>query len=249
MRLCYLSNSTLISDSANAVHVMKMCQAFADNGHDVTLHALEGEGEVDEVFNYYGVTTTFPIHRHNMGNDGATNALWKLRALLPFLRVGGLPTVVFARRQLAPIISRTPSDLIYARSLYWLYGVRTAIPFIYESHQPPLNALDRYVERAIFNRPGFRGLTVISQKLKQIYVAQYPGLADRIRVAHDAADDPGDAPDAEGTNHTDAGKIRVGYVGHLYKGRGIDLMLRLAESFPVTEFHFVGGRTIDVERF
>ena len=39
MKIIYLSHSLIPSRAANSVHVMKMCQAFANNGHDVTLLA------------------------------------------------------------------------------------------------------------------------------------------------------------------------------------------------------------------
>ena len=35
--------------------------------------------------------------------------------------------------------------------------------------------------------------------------------------------------------------------GHLYKGRGTDLFLGLAEKFPQASFVWVGGRPVDVE--
>ena len=40
MNILYISNSIIPSRTANSIHVMKMCQAFADNGHEVTLLAL-----------------------------------------------------------------------------------------------------------------------------------------------------------------------------------------------------------------
>ena len=39
MRLVYISKSIIPSRTANSIHVMKMCQAFADNGHEVVLLA------------------------------------------------------------------------------------------------------------------------------------------------------------------------------------------------------------------
>ena len=44
MRIDYLSSSTIVSDRADAVHVMRMCAAMAGLGHRVTLHALAGGG-------------------------------------------------------------------------------------------------------------------------------------------------------------------------------------------------------------
>lgn len=45
MKIAYLSSSEIPSRSASSVHVMKMCQAFARNGHDVTLFGLDGSQE------------------------------------------------------------------------------------------------------------------------------------------------------------------------------------------------------------
>ena len=39
MKILYISNSIIPSKKANSIHVMKMCQAFADNGHEVILLA------------------------------------------------------------------------------------------------------------------------------------------------------------------------------------------------------------------
>ena len=39
MKILYISNSIIPSRTANSIHVMKMCQAFADNGHEVVLLA------------------------------------------------------------------------------------------------------------------------------------------------------------------------------------------------------------------
>ena len=55
MRITYLAPSTLISDSANSVHVMRMCDAFARLGHDVMLHGHRGKGSGGDVLSYYGV--------------------------------------------------------------------------------------------------------------------------------------------------------------------------------------------------
>jgi glycosyltransferase involved in cell wall biosynthesis len=41
---------------------------------------------------------------------------------------------------------------------------------------------------------------------------------------------------------------RLGYVGHLYAGRGVELLLRLAERRPDCELHVVGGSEADLER-
>src|SRR3546814_10326815 len=61
MKIAYLSNSEIPSRAANSVHVMKMCQAFAQNGHRVTLYARKGQAHDGDVYRTYGVSNSFEI--------------------------------------------------------------------------------------------------------------------------------------------------------------------------------------------
>ncbi len=59
MKILYVSNSIIPSKFANSINVMKMCQAFANNGHDVTLLVPDRKTEFTNrsvnVYDYYGV--------------------------------------------------------------------------------------------------------------------------------------------------------------------------------------------------
>ncbi len=44
-------------------------------------------------------------------------------------------------------------------------------------------------------------------------------------------------------------RLTVGYTGHLYPGRGMDLLVELAARFPALQFLWVGGREADVDRW
>ena len=61
MKIHYYSGATLPSNAAKSVHVMKMCEALAQSGHDVTLFA-KGSGH-DNLYAHYGVENNFKIHR------------------------------------------------------------------------------------------------------------------------------------------------------------------------------------------
>jgi glycosyltransferase involved in cell wall biosynthesis len=43
--------------------------------------------------------------------------------------------------------------------------------------------------------------------------------------------------------------LTVGYTGHLYPGRGMNLLLELARCFPRINFLWVGGRQLDVDEW
>ena len=59
MKILYISKSTIPSRSANSIHVMKMCQALSDNGHEVVLLAPDikkkYEHGINDVYDYYAV--------------------------------------------------------------------------------------------------------------------------------------------------------------------------------------------------
>ena len=68
-----------------------------------------------------------------------------------------------------------------------------------------------------------------------------------IKVAHDGADEVLDL-EAKIKLFGDNNKLKVGYVGHLYKGKGIEVISSLAKKVDSSvEFHVIGGFKKDVE--
>ena len=67
----------------------------------------------------------------------------------------------------------------------------------------------------------------------------------KIQVAHDGADS------VENLNNRiellGEKNLKVGYVGHLYKGRGIQTIIDCAKNLNDMTFHLVGGLTKDIE--
>ena len=47
MKIVYISNSTIPSRAANSIHVMKVCQAFSDLGHEITLFASDKKNDYE----------------------------------------------------------------------------------------------------------------------------------------------------------------------------------------------------------
>ena len=98
--------------------------------------------------------------------------------------------------------------------------------------------------RDLFRQPSFRGLIVITHALKTFYQDRFPELTDRIHVVPDAADPPlRDGPPFQLAPLAD---FRVGYAGHLYAGKGAEIIVQLAERLPKIGFHVLGGYDKDV---
>ena len=153
MKIHYLSTSQLISDSANSVHVMRMCKVFANLGHEVTLHGYKGDGNSSQIHAYYGTENSFEIITHDEHKSGLSAFLWFCRSKFPFLKVGGFPSVLFAIQNLKPQLrSVTDIQLLYARNLYWLYAAPKGINFVAETHHPPSNFFERFIEKKIYSR-------------------------------------------------------------------------------------------------
>ena len=251
MRIDYLSRSSLISDQANAVHTVRMSAALAGLGHEVTLHCLEGSGQQDsDIFEYFGAPRNFRLCRYRVADYASLQALVSLRRL-------GLPTgyvvrllhgVLSVRRRIAhdSEISNKSHHLYFARNAEWLLGCLDCDSrFIYESHRPPHDWWDKLIQRHLFGRSGFMGLVVISQSLRRMYLSEYPRLPrTKVVVSPDGADEvPEFTLECERNS-----RLQVGYVGHLYPGRGGELMIAVARAIPDMDFHLVGGREEDIAR-
>ncbi len=231
MRLAYFSSSTIPSREANSVHVMKMCQALSRQGHDVLLAAIAGDSATGDDFARYGVEPCFELIRHGV------------RGRAPTSRIG----YAFAAPKLVRRAGRLP-DLVYGRHLPSIsVAARWSVPVIFESHQAPC-AIERFFERRLFARPNFARLVVISEALRGEYRRLHPQVpARRILVAPDAADPPPDVPaDVAAAIRRSPDRLQVGYVGHLYPGKGIEVVLDLARRLPEVDFHVVGGTDSDL---
>lgn len=233
MRLVYLSDSPLPSREANSFHVMRMCQAFAKEGHEVVLIAQNcpvfGEPGIADVFAFYGVEPLFEIHRIARKKIRGWGFLYGWQAAREALR-------------------RKP-DLLYSRNLWGaFFTARGGLPTVFEAHTlkflfPPFH---RRISTRMMQYPAFSHLVVISGALRgdcleTLQDIQSPFPGERILVAHDGADPlPSDAfPTDKST--TGEKSFRVGYCGSLYPGKGAEILPALARQCPWAEFVLVGG--------
>lgn len=226
MKITYIITSIIPSKFANSVHAMKMCSAISKN-HEIELviprrNDIE-EKDVADVYKFYGVDKTFKITK------------------VPFIKKVGVFILALMGCMIA---KKNKSDLVFTREVVTAYfSTLFGIPTIFETHSPFIS--ERSIEKYFFKKAMLSNSTlkviVISQALKDIILENWPMVsADKIMVAHDGADIPNELP-------SKITKIqKIGYVGHLYKGRGIDLIVDVARKLPDHEFHIIGGHAEDI---
>lgn len=229
MRLLYVSDSLIPSTKANSVQVMKMCQAFALSGVDVTLICRKGD-TVEDIYRHYGVKHVFSI----------------VALKVPEIRIISRVAYLF---QAVREVLRSKADLIYGREIVLLaiLGVGRLmgkVPLVIELHVPPKNMLQKLMLKFLFRSPSFQHAVVITHSLELEYGRLFEDeLKGKIYVAHDGADLP--QPDSV-ISYKRNGRPAIGYVGSLYPGKGLELIVDLAKLCPDYDFHVVGGSEREV---
>lgn len=222
MRIAYLSGSRIPSRYANAVHVMRMCNAFSALGHDVELGCISGDAEAgSDVLAYYGVQHRFAINSYPWNAFWARSRLGSLRMALGALRFR--------------------PDIVYGRSVSACYfAAQMGLPVILETHNPPHAEppLERFMLNRLIRMKSVRGLVLISHALRSLFEQEAKDLTVPLLVAHDAADP---VPDTRLQPLGAPDRLQAAYVGQLYDGRGIEIIERMAQSAPWADFHIVGG--------
>lgn len=233
MDIYYLSNSEIPSQTANSIQVMKMCESLSQADHQTTLFGSCGDEDITAVYEFYGVDDSFELIRCKRP---------------PLGRVGNLG---YAYRGARQIQKDTPPDLLYSRYIYPLALLRShGIPIIYEAHQPPMHGFGKTVEKWVFKSDAFDSVVAISHALGEKYKEMFPFLSDDdIIIAHDAANVPKQSHKPVTGLPAREDRLQVGYVGSLYEGKGLEVILPLAERLPDVDFHIIGGNKERVQEW
>ncbi|MYW03046.1 glycosyltransferase family 4 protein [Streptomyces sp. SID3343] len=230
MRIAYLHPGSVPSLYANSVHAMRMCDAFAAAGHDVALYTAPGAYSVDDPHDYYGVRHRFPVH--TVSSPDYTPAGYRDRA-----------------ERVRELLTRATPDTIYGHDLYALTAAADVAPVVYETHRLRDDPHTLGLEDRLLRADTLARVVVISHALARDYRHAYARLGRLpILVAPEGADPPepsAGTPELPGRPNVP----RIGYVGHLYEGRGIDLVLDLADRFPDVDVHLIGGTPEDLARW
>jgi glycosyltransferase involved in cell wall biosynthesis len=227
MKIVCISAAQIPSDTANSIQVMKVCQAFVQLGHTVTL-LVPGSGKASisdqQLSAHYGLERLFKIEWLSFHSRRffPWKAIWRAR--------------------------RLGADMLYTWPIQSAaLGLLVGLPTMLELHDLPTGVFGPLWLRLFLTLPGRKRLLPITEALrgilglpiKQTVVA--PDGVDLERYA--SLPDPNSARRILGLPTAPT----ILCTGHLYAGRGVELFLGLAKKFPQASFVWVGGRPADVE--
>lgn len=209
---------------------MKMCQALARNGVEVTLLApnryREFEDIEKDIFTHYSVENSFSFKYLTwLSFLKGRSYLYEIFCVIYI--IFSKPNLVFTRR-------------IFAAFLSSLARRNT----ILELHAPIEGVFNTLLFRSLIQMRHLRRIVVITRYLRDNIVKNYSGASKLILVAPDGADSL--AGKKIKIKKFGGDRVSIGYCGHLYQGKGIELIEKLAEIATDHDFHIVGGSKVDI---
>ena len=218
-KVVYISSSLFPSTKANSVQVIKMCEELGKS-FNLTLYGID---------NRQGLNSDFNVFDH-FGCEENLN-------------------IILSKKKRAIFYSFSIFFKLFFQENYIYYSrnflVACLLTFIgkknvvFEAHVDPKHQPFYNKIFTPFLKFSNIKIVAISQKLKEIFSDYYNFSLDKILVAHDAADEK--KFQMERNIILEGNRIQVGYIGSLYKGRGLELVCELAKMNTNIDFNIVGG--------
>lgn len=229
MKIALITNSRIPSLTANSIQAMKVAQALIQLGHNIKMFAPK---ETDAV-NHESLLTHYGLHLTPDLN------------LLPSIsRLKRLDFIVHAQRA----AKKFGADLVYT----WLpqsaaLGAWMGYPVVLEMHADNSGKLGVWWMQQFWNQKTPKVMAVTTSALRKalerstkfqfkdeavllapngVELEKYAGLPSPTEARHQLNLKEG---------------LTVGFTGHIYPGRGADLLFELAKQMPNVNFLWVGG--------
>ncbi len=226
MKVFYITQASIPSTAAQSVYDMCVSEVFARRGYEVHLIIKNKfwnrrpKGFNGNLWDFYGVNKTFNI-----------------------VKVFGLPRCTSWFQHCAFSYVEKEESLVFTQSATTaVKAVDRGFNVILDRH----GLLPTEQEQAVrdrIERPNFLGVAAVTKTLRDDYIKKIPALKDKIfawpnGVRHEKylkAAKEAQSQKAESDNFV------VGYVGSFHRGKGLEVILPLAELCPDVTFKIYGG--------
>jgi len=246
----YFADTRFPIDRANGAQTMATCRALALRGHDVRLIVRpDTAASPRDPFHFYGTTRPANMSIQTIGRAPGPH-LQRIRFLAQAAgRALASPGVIFTR------------DLGLAAFLLQLPGARR-LRIVYESHgiadvvsaemprllgrpdlAPSSAKLQRLADREARVWRGASAYVAITQALASELRGRFGDRPD-VYVVPDGGPTPSPLVPVSGTSS----RPLVGYAGHLYPWKGVDVLIHALATLPDVDGLVVGGHPAERDR-
>ena len=230
MNILYVGSPELFGSGASSIHVSRICEAFAENGNKVDLLLPIKKNKVDYFYEFYDVKQNFNIIPCFGVKKG------KLRHL-----IHGINALVKKKGKYDFIVTRNISFAYLAS--FFMKNI------VIDIHHPPINFLSRIATYRFIRSTNIKKIICNSEGTMSS-ILKITHSSEKIKVLHNGVrlEDFKKEYDSAGIKKSlsiPEGSKVVSYIGNTYKGRGIEIIINLAEKFPKTFFLIVGGENSD----
>ncbi|RJP53494.1 MAG: glycosyltransferase [Anaerolineaceae bacterium] len=229
MKIALITNSRIPSLTANSIQAMKVAQALMQLGHDLRM---------------YAPAETEPATRETLLAHYGLRLVPDLELLPSIKRLKRFDFIFHAQRA----AKKFEADLIYT----WLpqsavLGLWAGSPVVLEMHADVSGKMGAWWLRQFWKARGHKVMTVTTSALKKALErsTKIQFKAEALLVApngvelekYDRLPDP-----VEARRQLNLPKgTTIGFTGHIYPGRGADLLFELAKQMPQVNFLWAGG--------
>ena len=254
MRILYFADIRFPLERANGIQTMETCDALAGRGHTVHLIVRpDTQAPARDPFDFYGIPPRERlIVEHAPVAGPAIPPLARRLGYLAFAAgraagAGRADVIMTRDLTVASLLLRLPgrSPLVYESHGY-APDVAAALPHMLSTATPPrASKLARLARREAYVWRRADGYVTIPAGLAAELARRF-GDRERVAVVPDGARVAEScAPHRAGTT-----PITVGYAGHLYAWKGVDVLLDALATLPDVRAVIVGGheKEPDLER-
>ena len=243
MRIFYITPSIIPSRAANVVHVLSQVDGFSSLGYEVFIY-----------FQRKIISNKKLILNLKRDYLMPSQKIKYKSFYSPFNFASSLLITILA----LPILLYRKECLIISRNLYgaFFYGLILRRNLVYETHNLE-DGFKRHIQLALLKSNLIKKV-VITKALKLILEKQFNKKFFNIHVLPDAAKSGSNVVNFDQKRiflktklpfNIESFKFVCGYFGHLYKGRGIEIIMEIARKMPEIFFLVYGGNLKQIKEY
>jgi glycosyltransferase involved in cell wall biosynthesis len=232
MRLLVPYNEILPKKKAHDVYIFQECSCLASLGAQVTLLCGKGSQTEEELFRFYNTSTPFEIQRLPIvRKNNALGLSWNL------------PFFFTSQREIETVKPDAVILSVLKQATYNLNRKMPGVKYIMEVHEVtayPGQTYDKRkvdLEREVFEKADL--VTVTTTQLKEILLSAPYEVKTPVKVIPLGVSATSLPPPLEGP-------LTLFYVGQLYEGQGVQILLRALSEVPEVCLKIVGGRSAEI---